>query len=178
MKTKHLCLLFGVVPTTANIVIRYMMTLLCKKLKNNASATVSFPDADKMAEFAAMVNVREPTVDNVICFVDGLSLAVQCSDNEFLQNAAYNGYSHYTSCNNVFAFSPDGKVIYCSYNYPGSWHDSTVAQDLINVAIERIGPYAFCVDQGFPRSGDLHGRFVGPMIRKMRRKLSPEIAEY
>ena len=93
-----------------------------------------------MAEFAEMVNIREPTVDNVIGFVDGLSLVVQCSDNEYLQNAAYNGYSHDTSCNNVIAFSPEGKVIYCSYNYPGSWHDNTVAQDLINVVIERIGP--------------------------------------
>ena len=178
MKTKHLCLLFGIIPTTADIVIRYMMILLCKKLKNNASAKISFPDDDKMAEFAAIVNMREPTVDNVIGFVDGLSLAVQCSDDEHLQNAAYNGYSHDTTCNNVFAFSPEGKVIFCSYNYPGSWHDSTVAQDLINVVIKRIGPYAFCVDQGFPRSGDLHGRFVGPMTRRMRRKLSPEIAEY
>ena len=78
----------------------------------------------------------------------------------------------------AITYSPEGKVIFCSYNYPGSWHDSTVAQDLINLVIERIGPYAFCVDQGFPRSGDLHGRFVGPMTRRMRRKLSPEIAEY
>lgn len=44
--------------------------------------------------------------------------------------------------------------------------------------VEKIGHYAMCVDQGFPRSGDLHGRFVGPMTQRMRRKLSPQIAEY
>ena len=49
MKTKHLCLLFGIIPTTADIVIRAMMILLCKKSKNNASAKISFPDDDKMA---------------------------------------------------------------------------------------------------------------------------------
>lgn len=178
MKTKHLCLIFGIIPSTANSIIVWMLKVVCKKLKNNEYAKVSFPDPEKMAEFASIIQLREPLVDNVIGFVDGLSLPVQCSDNECLQNAAYNGYSHDTCCNNVFAFSPEGKVIYSSFNYPGSWHDSIVASDLINVVVENIGHYALCVDQGFPRSGDLHGRFVGPMTRRMRRKLSPEIAEY
>jgi hypothetical protein len=78
----------------------------------------------------------------------------------------------------VFAFSPYGKIIYCAYNYPGSWHNSTVAQDLINIVVSQIGTYALCVDQGFPRSGDLHDRFVGPMSKKMKKKLSPELAAY
>ena len=107
-----------------------------------------------MRNFAEMVQIRE-MVNNVIGFVDGLSVPVQCSDDILLQNAAYNGYSHVTSCNNVFAFSPYGKIIYCAFNYPGSWHDSTVAQDLINIVVSQIGTYALCVDQGFPRSGDL-----------------------
>lgn len=91
--------------------------------------------------------MREPTVNNVIGFVDGLSVPVQCSDDILLQNAAYNDYSHDTSCNNVCAFSPNGKIIYCAYNYPESWHDSTVAQDLINIVVSQIGTYALCVDQ-------------------------------
>ena len=77
-------------------------------------------------------------IDNVIGFVDGLSLPIQCSDDAYTQNAAYNGYSHDTCCNNVFAFSPEGKVIYCAYNYPGLWHDATVAQGLINVVTDHI----------------------------------------
>lgn len=46
------------------------------------------------------------------------------------------------------------------------------------MVVSKIGVYALCVDQGFPRSGDLHGRFVGPMSKKMKKKLSPELAEY
>ena len=38
-----------------------------------------------------------------------------------MQNAAYNGYNHDTSCNNVFAFSPEGKIKFSAYNYPGSY---------------------------------------------------------
>ena len=178
MRTKHLCLIFGVVPTTANQTIMKVMSLICRKLRRHPASAIEFPDEEKMNYFANMVHSREPLIKNVIGFVDGLSLACQCSDNQLLQNAAYNGYSHDTSCNNVFAFSPEGKVMYCAYNYPGSWHDSTVAQQLINVVINKIGTYALCVDQGFPRSGDLLDRFVGPMSKKMKKKLAPALAEY
>ena len=51
------------------------------------------------------------------CFVDGLSVPVQCSDVETLQRAAYNGYHHDKMCNNVFAFSPEGKVIYAATKF-------------------------------------------------------------
>lgn len=178
MKTKHLCLIFGIVPSTANRIIEEMLHIVCRKLKNNEISKITFPGPEKMQHFAAMVQSREPMIDNVIGFVDGLSLPIQCSDDEYTQNAAYNGYSHDTCCNNVFAFSPEGKVMYCAYNYPGSWHDATVAQDLVNVVIGHIGHYALCVDQGFPRTGHLHGRFVGPLSSRMKKKLSPQIADY
>ena len=178
MKTKHLCLLFGVVPTTANSIIWRMMRLICKLLKRHPASKIEFPNNEKMLYLANMVKAREPLITNVIGFVDGLTLPCQCSDDELRQNAAYNGYSHDTSCNNVFAFSPEGKIVFCAYNYPGSWHDSTVAQQLINTVITKIGTYAMCVDQGFPRSGDLHDRFVGPMTKKMRRKLDPVLGRY
>jgi hypothetical protein len=176
MKTKHLCLIFGVIPTTANKTILKMMKLVCRKLKNHPASKIVFPDAIKMHYFAEMIQHREPMIGNVIGFVDGLSLPIQCCDEAMLQNAAYNGYSHDTCCNNVFAFSPEGKVMYAAFNYPGSWHDTTVAQDLINLVIAKIGPYALCVDQGFPRSGALHNRFVGPMTKKMKQKIRPDIA--
>ena len=89
MKTKHLCLIIGIIPTTANKIILWMLKEVCTKLKNNEFAKISFPDHAKMAEFAAMIQVREPMVDNVIGFVDGLSLPIQCSDDEYMQNAAY-----------------------------------------------------------------------------------------
>lgn len=76
-----------------------------------------FPDNDKMRELAAMVQRREPMIDNVIGFVDGLSVPVQCSDVETLQRAAYNGYHHDKMCNNVFAFSPEGKVLYAATKF-------------------------------------------------------------
>jgi DDE superfamily endonuclease len=146
------------------------MRHISKILKSHPAAEVPFPDAELMKVYARMVQIREPMVNNVIGFVDGESLQVQCCDDIWQQNAAYNGYSHDTTITNVFAFSPFGKVIFAAvYNYPGSWHDSTVAQSLINEVITKIGVYALRVDQGFPLSGDLHGRFVGTMSKKMKK---------
>ena len=48
---------------------------------------------------------------------------------------------------------------------------------LAQKVIEEIGEYAFCVDQGFPRSGALYDKFVGPISKKTRRKLAPNLRE-
>ena len=178
MKTKHLCLIFGIVPTTAEVTINKVMDQVCRRLRRHPASQIVFPTQEKMAKFARMVERREPLIKNVIGFVDGVSVPVQCSDDELLQRAAYCGYSHDTMCNNVFAFSPEGKVIYAAINFPGSWHDSTVALQFIRLVISKIGTYALCVDQGFPRSGDLYDRFVGPLPKRVKRKLTPEAREY
>lgn len=48
------------------------------------------------------------------------------------------------------------------FSLSGSWHDSSVAVPLMQTVVEKLGPYAFCVDSGFPTKGTLQGKFVGP----------------
>ena len=76
MKTKHLCLLFGIVPFTAKKIIDKMLHLACRKLKNHEISKKTFPGSAMMQHFAAMVQSREPMIENVIGFVDGLSLPI------------------------------------------------------------------------------------------------------
>lgn len=90
-------------------VIGEMLPLICKKLKSHAAAKINFPDAETMAHYAHLVQQREPTVNNIIGFVDGVSIPIQCSDDPYDQATYYNGYHHDTCINNVFAFSPTGK---------------------------------------------------------------------
>ena len=117
-----------------------------------------------MAILAERVRLREPTVTNVIGFVDGVLLSVKCSESIEEQQENYNGYHHDTRCNNVFAFSSFGKIIFACINCPGSWHDTAVLALLIRKAMRSLDPYSLCVDKGFPRSGDLFDRFVGPFM--------------
>ena len=81
-----------------------------------------------MERFALMIQNREPTIDDVIGFLDGVALHCQCSDDPQAQGEFYNGYHGDTMVNNIFLFSPEGKIIYGVFNAPGSWHDSHVAQ--------------------------------------------------
>ena len=81
-------------------------------MKRNPASRIQFPNEEKMKYFADMVKAREPLINNVIGFVDGFTLACRCSDDELMQNAAYNGYNHDTSCNNVFAFHQKAKLYF------------------------------------------------------------------
>jgi hypothetical protein len=155
-----------------------MRSLVVRGLKNHRSSKIQFPDQDTMRRFAALVQAREPLVDNIIGFVDGFSAEIQCSSNHLDQNAYYDGYLHDTFVNNVLVFSPEGKVIAAAINYPGSWHDSTVALNIIDACDAHLENYAICVDQGFPRSGRLLHKFVGPLNVHTRRNLLPELRAY
>lgn len=173
MRLKELCLIFGITPSTASSIILEMLPKVTNILRKLPSSRIKFPSHNKMQYYANLVFQRNPTVNNIIGFVDGLSLKVQCSDFDEDQRRYYNGYYHDTCCNNVFAFAPDGKIIYACINFPGSLHDSQVAARLSALVIEKIGNFALCVDQGFPRSGELYGKFVGPIDEKTRENLSP-----
>jgi len=177
MKLKHLCQIFGVVETTASNVIRRMIKLAIRKLAKNSFAMVKFPNEDEMELFAEMIHNREPTVSDVIGFTDGVSIPIQCSSDPVEQSKYYNGYHCDTMVNNVFCFAPTGKIIHASTNFPGSWHDSAVCANLIATVLDKIGIYKICVDQGFPRSGDLFDIFVGPMSVKARRKIAEVLLE-
>ena len=173
MTTKWLCLQFGIVESTANEAIIKMRTLICDRLHTRPEARVIWPNIEEMEKWAALVRVREPTVRTVIGFVDGVALHVQCGDSDEEQSTAYNGHCKDTMCNNVLAFSPLGKVFHASINYPGSWHDSQVVQMLAAIVLRKIGIYQICVDKGFPRSGELYDKFVGPLSDRTKGMLSP-----
>jgi hypothetical protein len=89
-------------------------------LRAHPFARVQFPNIEKMREYAAMVQVREPLVDDIIGFMDGVSFPTKCTDDRIEQNAMYCGYDCDTTVNNLFAYGPDGKVFFVAINFPGS----------------------------------------------------------
>ncbi len=72
MNHKHLCLIFGIVPGVCSKVVRAMLRLAVRRLAVNPIAEVRFPSAEKMRRFAGMVQSREPLVDDIIGFMDGI----------------------------------------------------------------------------------------------------------
>jgi hypothetical protein len=141
MGIKHICLLFGVVPSVCSKIIIKMLHLVVKKLKKRPLAQVRFPTAEKMAYFAQLIQAREPVVDDVIGFMDGVSLTSECTSEVIEQNAMYSGYHSDTMVNNVFAYGPDGKVFLCAINFPGSWHDGSITANILPFIANNIGNY-------------------------------------
>jgi hypothetical protein len=74
MGYKHLCLIFGITPSTCSKIINKILLLVVYKLKRHPLAEVKFPDMEKMESFACQINEHEPIVNNVIGFLDGFSL--------------------------------------------------------------------------------------------------------
>ena len=80
-----------------------------------------------MTEYAAMVRLREPLVNDIIGFMEGVTFPAECSDDRIIQNLMYCGYDCDTMVNNVFAYGPVGRVFFAAINFPGSWADSSLA---------------------------------------------------
>ncbi len=178
MSYKHLCLIFGITPLVCSRVICYMLRLVILRLSNHPIAQVRFPDPEKMRQFAKMVQLRAPIVSDVIGFMDGVSIPAKCTDERIEQNAFYCGYDCDTMVNNVFAYGPDGKVFFAAINFPGSWAHGALTARFLHALKKKIGDYKICIDQGFPRSGDAHGTLVGPVTKRVARRLHRDVQDY
>ena len=178
MTMRFLCMIFGVTPSVCSRALRHMLKRIVKTLRMHPWSRVKFPDVDKMREYAAMIEAREPSVDDVIGFMDGVSFPLECSDERVEQNAFYCGYDSDTMVNNVFAYGPDGKVFFTAINFPGSWADGALTARILASIRSRIGSYKICVDQGFPRSGDAFGILVGPVTKRAARRLHRDLRDY
>ncbi len=85
----------------------------------SSNCSDEFPGAAKMREFADMVHAREPMVDDIIGFMDGILFSAECTNKCVAQNAMYCGYDCDMMVNNVFAYGPDGKFFLRQSTFQG-----------------------------------------------------------
>ncbi len=83
--------------------------------------------------------MHEPLIDDVIGFMDGVSLSTKCTSEENEQNAMYDGYTCDMTVNNVLAYGPDGKVFLSALNFPGSWTDGRLSAHFFEFIKRKIG---------------------------------------
>jgi hypothetical protein len=171
MGNKHLCLIFGITPSICSRVIKKMLLLVVRKLKRHRLAKIKFPDEEKMASFARQINQREPVVNDVIGFMDGIALQSECTLEAIMQNSMYGDYYSDTMINSIFAYGPDGKVFLCSINYPGSWHNASITANILPYIRNNIGNYKMCVDQGFPKVETQLQFLLGQLVKSKLKHL-------
>jgi hypothetical protein len=147
MINKHLCLILGLTPSVCSRAINWMLQKTVRLLNDNPFAKVKFPSNAKMRKFADMVQAREPLVNDIIGFMDGVSFRKECTSERMQQNAFYCGYD----CDTIeFAYGLYGKDFFAMVNFPGSWADGSLTEQFLHQMKRRFGDYKICVDQGFP----------------------------
>jgi hypothetical protein len=114
-----------------------MLMLMIHKLKRHPFARITFPDGEKIEDFAQKINIHEHKVNDVIGFMDNLVLTTECSSEPVEQNSMYNGYHSDTMVNNIFVFGMDGTVYLCIY-LTGSWHDGSITANILPYICKNI----------------------------------------
>jgi hypothetical protein len=118
---------FGLTHPRYNIWGRYGRRLLLECLTYCPLALPTFPSHTKIEEYKKAINDKYPALDNLYCVMDGLKLYVQCSGDPVVQERYYNGWTSGHYVNSLFVFAPDGTIIMCVVNCPGTKHDSEMA---------------------------------------------------
>jgi hypothetical protein len=85
MSNMWLCLIFGITPSPCSRILRRMLRMTVKRLRSHPLARVEFPNKARMRLYLDIVSAREPTVTNVIGFMDGLGLTTECIDERLTQ---------------------------------------------------------------------------------------------
>jgi hypothetical protein len=106
MTITWLCLIFGITPSPCSCILKKNLHITVKRLRYHPLARISLPNEQKMRVYAEMIRMREPTIDNVISFMDGWGLATEMTSKRIEQNACYCGYDCDTMVNNVLVFGP------------------------------------------------------------------------
>jgi len=155
-----------------------MLKLVVKKLKRHPLACVRFPNTEQLEYYAQLIHQQEPAVDDVIGFMDGVSLTSEWTSEPVVQNSMYSEYHSDTMVNNLFAYGSDGRVIFCAINFPGSWHDGSIMANFLPNLCKKIGTYKMCIDQGLTKSGDALDVLVGPISHAQAYQLAPNLRPY
>jgi hypothetical protein len=78
-------MIFGISPSICSLGINWMLKKTVRALRAHPFTRVQFPSREKMREYTAMVQAREPLVDNIIGFMDGVSFPAKCTDDRIDQ---------------------------------------------------------------------------------------------
>jgi hypothetical protein len=177
MTQYELCLLCGITESSVSLYINKLMNMICDNLVDHPAAKMKWPNDQDCIRFKRLVMNRCPEAYDVIGFIDGLSLEIQCPSDVHTQELYYNGWhhNHNTCVNNVLFFSPEGKILAANYNHPGSAHDVEVSRMMLNEIVRTLSNYKVCVDKGFPRDYDYYEILVGPLTDKQMAAIPAEL---
>ena len=123
-----LCAFFGLTATPLNLWLKFGRMVIVKVLPKHQYARINCdPSASCVQGWKDAFASMYPHLEDVYCVADGLKLLLESTDNDLVQSMFYNGWTHDHYVTNLLVFAPDGSIIDCVLNCPGSMHDSELA---------------------------------------------------
>ena len=107
---KFLCFMFGIIPSSCSIWLRYGKRVLIKVLRNVDAAKVKMPSDDDVTTYVDMIQDKYPALTNCWGAMDGLKIGLEAAGDEQAQSRFYNGWKCDHSISNLFLFSPAGRI--------------------------------------------------------------------
>lgn len=170
--------LFGLTAASTSRYLWNGMNVLFHTLKHLKEAEIRFPSCEKMQELSDNLTEVEPSMRHVFGFVDGLNSPINDPQDPFEQNAYYNGWLSGCFVSAVILYGVDGRILWVSFNAPGSWHDAKIARRLYDLLIHRCPePFAILADTAFPRNEELRNKILSPLKENELDRLSRDERE-
>ena len=127
-RSRNLVMQFGLTSTPMVCWLWFGMCCLKAALINHPTARICTPTPEEVEIYKNAISAKYPALKHVWAAIDGCKLRVAEAQNWREQLTYYNGWQHSHYVNNIFLFSPDGRIRICVLNCPGSWHDSVMSE--------------------------------------------------
>ncbi|KAG9125513.1 hypothetical protein FRC07_007295 [Ceratobasidium sp. 392] len=154
---------FALVPSVISRYIYFGLHILVHILRRLPESQIIWPSRAEMTHSASLIQRRHPNIEGAFGFVDGLSLPVETSSDPQEQETMYNGWLHSHRISNVLVFAPDGRIIACKLNAPGSWHDARVAQHIYSKLADETPDGFFLIGDTAFQSDELADKIHTPL---------------
>jgi hypothetical protein len=118
---------FGLTASPCCLWLRFGKRTLLHILAQREDAQIKLPAEAKLQQYVDCIGNKYPRLTNVAYVGDGLKILLQKAGDNGKQNAFYSGWKTDHFITNLFVFAPDGTIIMCMLNCPGSMHDSELA---------------------------------------------------
>jgi len=96
------------------------------KHKNEPDSAIRLQSVEKVREYQEAIGSQYHRLRDILAVMDGCKLDIKASRMNREQRRFYNDWTHGHYTSDLFAFAPDGTIVACVTNCPGSVHDSLV----------------------------------------------------
>lgn len=159
-KQYDLCRPYGVTESTVSRTLSHGLVLLHEVLATWHLSRIRWPNEQAFSNFVRLIVLREPLLAHLrpFGFVDGTTFKIDQPGDSLEQNGYYSGAKADTYVSSLLVYSPDGTIMWCRLNCPGSWHDSSIASPLYRILETADG--CIIADSAFPRHGSTEGKIL------------------